>query len=324
MHRRALWAFCLLFFVLPAVHSQIDTAFWFAAPKIVGGGTNTYRLAITTMREPAHITIKVGNTVVVNNYFISKGDTTVFFNLTSALIEPANNLIENKGIFVRACDYIVAYFEIVSKNNRDMFSLKGSNALGTSFIIPAQDQWANATYVPQPVSAIHIVSAEAGNNISINYTKPAPGTTNITLNQGQTYTIVAPDKSALNHLYGSTITSSNGRKFAVTVSDDYVEVPYELFPSTSIYYNAIGDQLIPRSLLGTEYIVPRGTAKIWPFQNEPLNDGYFSGEICMIESPTSGTAITVNGIPWKTTTVNNQSDTLRMTASTMHLSLIHI
>jgi hypothetical protein len=161
------------------VFGQIDKEFWFAPPKTTGtipAGRFPYRIFITTMREPAHVTVKVGSTTILNNFFINKADTTIIVNLTKAQVD-STAPGELRSIYIKSCEYIQAFCEAGStippttgNYCRDMYSLKGKNALGTSFIVPGQinANWDNSG----SFASIHIVSAVNGNNITI--TPPVP------------------------------------------------------------------------------------------------------------------------------------------------------
>ncbi|MGB0177850.1 MAG: IgGFc-binding protein, partial [Owenweeksia sp.] len=147
-------------------------------------------------------------------------------------------------------------------NNTDIFSLKAANALGTHFIVPAQTFWSNSTtFSPQPYSSFEIVATEDGTNVSITPSKAIVGHSagvsfSIVLNRGQTYSARATSVLGSDHLYGSEITSD--KPVAVTISDDS---GYNFFYGGC--KDIMGDQLIPVSVIGNEYIVIKGFFQSW-------------------------------------------------------------
>lgn len=297
------------------VSGQIAKEFWFAPPKL--SGTNpTYKLYLTTLRLPAHVTVKVGSTFICKDSLIKTGNTTLVINIPKAVID-SSVAGQYRGIYIKSCEYIEAGFEAGSTIGgnycREAYSLKGTNALGTSFVVPAQKNagWDN---VAGYTASLHVISAQNGNNITIQPPSGAP--VNITLNAGQTYTYNS--SSSTDHLAGATVVSTNGRKLAVTYSDEAVTVVYSTSPSI-ISYDNLGDQLVPVSVFGKEYIVHRGRAAISPNQGNPISDGSFSGELAFIVSPQAGTVITVNGVARPATTVPNQVDTLRIRYNSMYV-----
>lgn len=76
---------------------------------------------------------------------------------------------------------------------------------------------------------------------------PAGSTFTVSLGRGETYSVTSTSPEASRHLGGTQITSN--KPIAVTISDDSIEQPGE-----AGCWDLIGDQLIPTSILGTEYI----------------------------------------------------------------------
>ncbi len=258
--------------ILPLVTwSQVDTVFWFVAPEV----TNDHG------DEPINLVISNTEDVIGNEVTISMPQQGAFTPITITLngyetvvevLTPRKNLIEsytqglsNKGILIKAESPISAYYEVDRPNNRDIFALKGDNALGEEFYVPAQSIYnnhTNAGWADPARNRIDIVAAEDGTVVEIEITADANGlgtgsliTTPI-MSKGETYSIVADDEAAGGHLSGTHITT-NGKLIAVTLSDDSVDDP------GVSGWDLIGDQLVPINasdgelLIGNNFIVVR-------------------------------------------------------------------
>jgi hypothetical protein len=131
--------------------------------------------------------------------------------------------------------------------------LKGKNALGTAFLTPFQNFLNNASYAR---SGFNVVATENNTVVTIvpsqNIVGHAAGIPfNITLNAGQTYCAEASSTAANLHLSGSSVVAN--KKSAITLHDDTAEgTPYGGCADLQ------GDQLIPSSIIGMEYIALKG------------------------------------------------------------------
>jgi len=173
--------------------------------------------------------------------------------ITSSLVENVNHRI-NK---------ITVYLDRFNTNNKDLFALKGKNALGKNFTMPGQnfEPDVSITTNPATLSGFDIVATQDATSITIIPTKaikregntgtwPAGVPINIILNKGETFSCIARNYTSGAHLGGSTIESD--KPIAVTWKDD------SLRPDNNGGYDLAGDQLIPDKLAGYEYIVMRG------------------------------------------------------------------
>ncbi len=256
--------------------AQTDTEFWFAAPKITQGhgtgGVPIY-IRLASMNIPAQVTISIPANpafvpIVVN---LGANDAqTVDLSLFRDLMENdpyLGTLPLDRGIRVQSDNMITAYYEVGTHLNPDIFALKGRNALGTEFFVPFQNYFRNGNYSPQPYSSILIVATEDNTEVTITPTKPAhPGRPagvpfTVVLNRGQTYAVgpdnmiagVHPRAGQLpeNRLAGTRIVSN--KPVAVTTADDSVDA----HPHANCK-DLIGDQIVPVSIIGTEYIAMQG------------------------------------------------------------------
>lgn len=254
----------------PAALAQTDTTFWFVAPDVTSasdGGSldRPVVLRCSAFGRPSTVRItEPANPAFVPYTVTVPANQTVTVDLTAQLAQIENQpagVVLNYGLHLSATAPITAYYEITSACgcNGDIFPLKGRNALGTEFYVPFQTTWPNSlSYVPQPRSSIDVVATEDNTVVTI---VPTAVTTlgtagtplTATLQRGQTYSVFAASPNAADHLAGSRVVST--RPVAVTLDDDDVEVRTLSCAGADL----IGDQLVPVSRLGTEYIIVKGT-----------------------------------------------------------------
>jgi PKD repeat protein len=325
----------LLYMLLKPGHisAQTDTKFWFAAPSVTWGHPATgvhspggrpiyFRMAAIDTVTPTTVTISQPanefNAISNPNGFPTQvivippsGSSTL--NLTPYLEWMGTlNLVENnvpdviasKGFYIEASNYITCYYELDNNFNRDIFPLKGRNALGTEFFTPFQNQWRNPTsYDPYPYSSIDIVATEDNTVVEITPTAalvghPANVAFTVTLNKGQTYSARALGQLANQHLMGTYIKSN--KPVAVTIKDDSVHA------QPQGCRDLIGDQIIPTRLLGREYIVMRGIINLTNTNLDPV-EGTASGERVFILAVEDSTEIFINGLSFG---IRNKGQTL--------------
>ncbi|TVQ84398.1 MAG: PKD domain-containing protein [Bacteroidetes bacterium] len=267
--------------VRPAV-AQTDTEFWFAIPKVSQSHNwhnRKFFFRFATLNLPATITISMpadpGFVPIVHDVPANTAITVQLpadewqnppLDLFYQMWNEHPDQIYNRGILITATNNITAYFEVGTNNNPDIFALKGRNALGNDFFVPFQDIHFNQPLNPhRPYSAIYIVATEDNTELTITPTRPVfPGRPagvpfNINLNRGQSIAIAPDDYTASgqlaeNRLAGTRVQSD--KPIAVSTSDDSVRG----LPGGC--YDLIGDQLIPTSIIGTEYIAMRGRLTI--------------------------------------------------------------
>lgn len=240
--------------------AQLDTVFWFVAPEVAqqhGDRPIVFRFA--TLANPATITIsQPANPLFPTQVLNLAANSAQTLDLTPwiDIVEnkPANTTL-NYGFKISATANITAYYEVnpTCACNPDIFSLKGKNSVGTSFITPFQNFLNNASYAR---SAFNIVATQDNTTITIIPTQNIVGHAanvpfNIVLNKGQTYSAENVSILAGQHLGGSVIISD--KPIAVTLSDDTAQgTPY------GGCADLMGDQLIPTSIIGSEYIAIKG------------------------------------------------------------------
>ncbi len=292
--------------------SQTDNEFWFVAPEV--SGTHADRpiwLRMSTTGIGATVTIdqpaNLGFAPITVNI---PANTTTSVDLTNRIDmiesgQTAANVKENKGLHITSTQNITAYYEVlgtVSPNvlNSEIFVLKGKNALGTRFYTPFQNLLGNADNIyclPTCMSgnsSFDIVATTDNTSITITPTQNIVGHTagvpfTIILNRGQTYCAQAVGRNPGDHLSGSLITSD--QPIAVTIKDDSVRQNYAL--------DLIGDQLVPVNVVGTDYIVVRGSLRDTNELSLIGNGNYNKdlGDRAIICATEDNTIINVNGVP---------------------------
>lgn len=246
--------------------AQNDTEFWFAAPENyhyeIGTSYNRDRpifLHLTSFGNPSQVTInQPANATFLPISVNLTANATQSVNLTD-LIEtienkPSNTIL-NFGLHLVATNPITAYYEQASPSNPDIFTLKGKNSLGTNFIIPSQFDWPNSgSWGNQQFNSFCIVATQNNTQVTITPKQsivghPAGTPFTITLNAGQVYSATAISASGAGHLGGSTVTSD--KPIAISINDDSAS-PAGGAP------DLLGDQIIPVSITGNEYVVVKG------------------------------------------------------------------
>ncbi|MCK4990461.1 MAG: IgGFc-binding protein, partial [Bacteroidales bacterium] len=267
--------------------SQIDTDFWFAVPELsyrnsTGGTPGTMRLS--TLDLPATVTISMpanaynaatnptGFQDIVIDIPATSDAAVDLTHLIDVASNPANNRLENKpltpnginnfGLHITASNMITVFWEVNYEYAADLWTLKGSNGMGTLFYTPFQTEYDNRLMLPRAYSAIDIVATEDNTQViitlppgkaasygSIPQNIVPGGTYVVTLNRGQTFSLFPLRYShlAADRLAGTRIESD--KPIAVTVKDDALN-------TGSGGQDLIGDQLVPVEITGDNYIVP--------------------------------------------------------------------
>ncbi len=287
-----IWLFLFVFsLTYQGIRGQTDTLFWFAAPEVSENLASNDRpifLRLSAFSESSDVIIsQPANPGFTPITAWVPAFNTVNIDLTSFIDDienkPANTIL-NFGLSIKATKPVTAYYEVASticNCNPEIFTLKGSNALGNSFVIPMQNSFGNSLAAsPAAKSSFDIVATEPYTQVTITPAAaiighPANIPFNITLQRGQTYSATAAGQSAAAHLGGSIVTSN--KPIAITIKDDQVQA------SGQTCQDLMGDQIVPVSVLGTEYIAVRG------FLNETINDRIY------ITGTTNNTDIFING-----------------------------
>ena len=163
--------------VCRVAQAQVDTEFWFAPPEVTQGhGDSPLYLRFSTLdkeatirvTQPARNNAVLATVVVPANTTYTLDLTNQKFNLEG--IYPAQ--VMKTGLKIESSAPVTAYYEVGSAWNADIFALKGRNALGNRFVIPAQNFYNNSgTYAPTPGSTIDIVATSNNTVVKVRPTR---------------------------------------------------------------------------------------------------------------------------------------------------------
>jgi gliding motility-associated-like protein len=129
---------CLALF---KVNSQIDTSFWFAAPKVpapigttsIGLQIGSYTQAVTVrVRQPA-------NAGGVNLVFNLAANTSTLVDLTASsalFVNTTANVVSNLGLYISSTGSVSVNYIIESVTSKENISIKGRNGIGDDFYAP--------------------------------------------------------------------------------------------------------------------------------------------------------------------------------------------
>ncbi len=292
--------FFLAFLMSFRVFSQTDRVFWFAAPDVstVHGPydpdngrpinlhiTAQYATHVTISRpadagftpieldlaQMEHITLRLDN---ANGTGLFDFDEIENYDSPNLL----NGMGQNGFLIESDPGEITAYYELDNINNRDIFPLKGRNALGQDFWVSTQNHWPNGDYGGTAWSGFVICATEDNTTVTVYQNDdwlhfPGPAVREVVLDAGETFVFRAESTDADRHINGVHVTSD--KDIVITIYDDSVhKQPYGC-------KDIIGDQIVPVELIGQEYIVMKGF----------LDDE----ERIFITGTVNGTQVTVGG-----------------------------
>lgn len=255
--------FLLLFVSLLSfgVYAQVDTEFWFACPDLTvkHDSQDKIYLNFVAYDQPATVTISQPaadpktNPVYRENITVdANGFYTFSLGSFRTKVETiANGKVQNTGLYITSTVPITAYYSATGDNS-EIYTLKGRNALGTSFTVPMQHSFPAAE---DGYASIEIVASEDDTEVTVTTLvptniSPTPGTFKLpVMKRGQTYAIRAADMNTtgLKHLQNTKITTNN-KLIAVNSTDDST-----LSPGGG--KDLVGDQIVPESLAANKYIV---------------------------------------------------------------------
>ncbi|MDY6326109.1 MAG: gliding motility-associated C-terminal domain-containing protein [Bacteroidales bacterium] len=263
-------AFVLCCSVLTA---QIDTAFWFAVPRLTHDHAGRpIKLCVSTFGEAADITVTMpaatnpniatfhvnANSSHVHQLVGGGQNASTGFNELSNIAdyECNHNAISNKGIYIHSTAKIIAYISVMC-NNSEIYALKGKNGLGKNFFIPMQYSYDVGDY-NESRNSVEVIATEDNTTVQITPSKNLYGgqqagvTFSKTLNRGQVFSFASASRAANQHLEGSIVTSN--KPIVVDVSDDSAT-------PNNANQDLVADQIVPVEMAGDQYIViPSPTA----------------------------------------------------------------
>ncbi len=319
--------------------AQTDTLFWFVAPETTRDhGKEPGVINVTAYEHDAHVIISMpanpafkpiylsvpANTQRKHEFWdvvVSRSDNSIAYEQMLWTIE--NGTMDdlndpeyyfpndwlgwspgtpfNKGLLIESDQPVSVSYSVASRNNPEIFNLKGKNALGLEFLIPSQNIYRNYPSTPNAREKADIVATEDNTIITIELTgnhniegHVTSSTFTITLDRGQTYSLRSTSPYAEHHLGGIFIVSN--KPIAITISDDSIA------PTNNIpVWDLVGDQLLPISNLGTKYIAmnplhnvsPTNGFKYYPFNTDQM--------VFIWAAEAGGTQVYINGYPLNAT-----------------------
>ena len=276
--KKLLLSLLLLVCVSSIGFAQTDTEFWFAAPDLEAGhAQQPIRFCIVSYETAATVVFEqpANNAFSPQTFQLSANDFYVYD--VSSIIDMVEtkpyNTVVNYGFHITSTTPVSVYYES-DNNNSEIYCLKGSNALGTNFVVPMQYLYEN--YYSNTCSRIEVVATQ--NNTTVTFVPSVaikgggqPGVpVNVTLNRGQSYAIEASNPAGSGHLRNTWVTSN--KPIAVNTSDDSVNL--------NTHQDLIGDQIVPVSLLGTDYFAiwnNTGNEHLFIFPTENNTHVYLNG-----------------------------------------------
>jgi gliding motility-associated-like protein len=268
----AIFFFIIAFLATPGrLDAQRGNEFWLAPPDITDlhnapGGEPLY-LFVSSAGAVSTVTIDVpANGAFVPIVVTVQANKTRRINLTAfkAQLETRpTNTICNTGLHIVSTTPITAYYECANTNNTDIWALKGPNALGQEFYIPMHkhapfNNEASFAAPHQAFASFDICATQNNTQVTIYSPVPVDGHPaltqfTVTLNRGQTYSCGwtgANWQTPSTHPAGAVVLAD--KDVVVSLKDDSDHNP------SGGCYDIMGDQLVPVSVVGTDYIAVKG------------------------------------------------------------------
>jgi len=303
----------IISFLSSTLFGQIDTEFWFAAPDISSEygqapkngapislhftalyattvtvtrpADPTFAPIVLTLQDLEHKSVELNSIIPINQIETYPRDLT---DLTA---------IQDKGFKITAYPgEISCYYELDNKQNKDIFPLKGTNGLGKEFFVSTQNAFVNGDYKGTAWSGFAIVATEDNTTVNVElnddllYFAPHPAIVSIKLNSGQTYAFRSISALADRHINGVRVTATSN--IAITVYDDALQKERDVGGTS---WDLFGDQIVPLSIVGNEYIIMKG------FMVDAPEDG---GERIFVTATVDNTRIFIDNNPLPVATIN--------------------
>ncbi len=287
-------------------NAQRDTEFWFAVPDnsdITYGFTNNFRdhplvIRLSAFMDDAKVTLsQPANPAFEPIVVIVPAGTTYPIELAGSQADligiecrPPGEIVPY-GFRISSTEVITAIFENNSAYNPDIYTLKGRNALGFNFVIPAQNEYNQVMTSDAVPNTFLVVASNDDTQVAIVPAKnlsggyPAGDTIHLSLQKGEVFVAQATGGNANNHLGGSFVMAN--KEVVVMIADDTMQ------PSFSSGPDLAADQSIPNEMLGQNYIIAKGYV--------PNDDG---GDEVYIFASDDNTKIYRDGNPAPIATIN--------------------
>ncbi|HEX2394190.1 MAG TPA: hypothetical protein VHI78_02530, partial [Bacteroidales bacterium] len=308
-----------VFFVLVThyANSQTDNLFWFAAPDISSDHGNAPKNGAPIY---LHLTAVLPTTVTITQPGNLSFTPIVFDldemehrtiqldaimgidqieNYPQSLPQPPASIQKKAFKITSSPGDITVYYELDNYYNRDIFPLKGRNALGRNFFVSTQNFFPNGNYAGTAWSGFVVAATENNTRIVVYpnddwlYFDTNPGDSIVlNLNAGETFAFRAASTAANRHINGVPVKSD--KNIVITVYDDSMRKKHTNNNNCgeNLSFDTFGDQIIPVSLIGHEYIVMKGQVNVSNAPNCPA-DG---GERIFITATRPNTMVYIDGV----------------------------
>ena len=122
--------------------AQTDTEFWFAAPDLEANHAQSpIRFCIVTYESAATVVFEqpANSHYLQQTFNVGANDCYVYdvSDIIGVVETQPYNTVLNYGFYIHSDAPVSIYYES-DNNNSEIYSLKGRNALGTSFVVPMQ------------------------------------------------------------------------------------------------------------------------------------------------------------------------------------------
>ena len=258
-----------LLFVFAVGAKAQDTEFWFVAPDVEDTAHNDSPVMFAvsnTVARVGNVTLTLyrggGTPATYTKEIPAEGVVTFDFPKSNLpLVENPRSSAGNVtryGIHISSTVPVTAYYQVKSMYDPEIFTLKGSLALGKEFYVPMLHDSYYTTAGGNTYDQIDIVATVDGTQVTVNPTaqirigtsgSSSAGTIIVrTLNKGETLKIMEYAKGNPT-LAATKITATE--PIAVTTSED-------VLAAAGGGLDLIGDQIIPVDALGSDYAVVKG------------------------------------------------------------------
>lgn len=256
----------LLFVAWPYMaNAQVGKQFWFAAPEMALHSKDMSLLMyISAQDEEAEVTISMpadSDTTSLRVHLAKNGFEEIVlapdYDTYMEFFAAYHNEVNTNALCITSDNPISVYIQMTGVNS-ETYTLKGENALGYSFRLAGQNKYGNSDISPQhptyrnAYSSAQIIATEDSTIVTIVPNQVLFGDKTIknrevVLNRGEVYSFRADDKRAESHISGTLICSN--KPIVVNTMDDSMS-PYPQYFGE----DAVADQMVPSTMLGSEYI----------------------------------------------------------------------
>lgn len=245
--------------------AQVGQQFWFASPEMARHSADMQlQLCVFADSLDADITIAMP----ASSSFPVRTIHVPAFSHQTVLLAPDytyymrhiaayHNSILPNALSISASAPVSCYIQMTGVNG-EIYTLKGENALGTEFSLALQNRFRNSNtrtkhqIYENAYASAQVIATEDSTLVTIYPTQLLyPDTTltprQVMLHRGQVYSFRAVSKRAEAHPTATRIVAS--KPISVLTMDDSMS-PYQKYMGE----DAVADQQVPTSLLGTDYI----------------------------------------------------------------------